>query len=440
VSAALIVVGDALLDRDVIGTVERLAPDAPVPVLDELEQRVRPGGAALAATLAARDGRPVTLVTALADDSAGHTLRAAIEAAGVEVLALELRGTTPEKIRFTHQGRSLMRVDRGGGRLAGPAPVAARAAIGWAPAVLVSDYGRGMAAEPGLRSAISTPPKSRVVVWDPHPRGPAPPPGTTIVTPNEMELSLQVPAPQGRWPEQALERARVLRERWDVSAVCVTRGVDGALLLDGDEPPLSVPAPRVDGGDPCGAGDRFASRLAGVLADGGSAADGVTEAVAAASSFVGAGGAAAVGGASRPRRSGGCVVATGGCFDLLHSGHVHTLEAARRLGDHLVVCLNSDASVRRLKGSGRPLVPERDRAAVLMALGCVDEVRIFDEDTPAELLGELRPDIWAKGGDYSEAELPEERVVTRWGGRVVILPYVEGRSTTRLIEEAAERA
>jgi rfaE bifunctional protein nucleotidyltransferase chain/domain len=118
---------------------------------------------------------------------------------------------------------------------------------------------------------------------------------------------------------------------------------------------------------------------------------------------------------------------------------VRTLEAARRLGDHLVVCLNSDASVRRLKGPGRPLVSERDRAAVLSALSCVDAVRIFDGDTPVEVLDEIRPDIWAKGGDYSEAELPEERVVTRWGGRVVILPYVEGRSTTRLIEEAANR-
>ncbi|MEA2365871.1 MAG: D-beta-D-heptose 7-phosphate kinase / D-beta-D-heptose 1-phosphate adenosyltransferase [Thermoleophilaceae bacterium] len=438
-SAALVVVGDALLDRDVIGTVERLAPDAPVPVLDELEQRVRPGGAALAAALAARDGRAVTLITALADDEAGRTLRGAIEGSGVELVALELRGTTPEKIRFTHQGRSLIRVDRGGGRLARPAPVAARAAIRWAPAVLVSDYGRGVAAEPELRGAISTPLRSRLVAWDPHPRGPEPAPGTTIVTPNESELSQQVPVPDGRGAEAALARARVLRERWGVRAVCVTRGVSGALLLDGDDPPLSVSAPQVDGGDPCGAGDRFASRLAGVLADGGATADAVTEAVAAASDFVGAGGAGAVGSATRPSRRGGLVVATGGCFDLLHSGHVRTLEAARRLGDHLVVCLNSDASVRRLKGPGRPLVSERDRAAVLSALSCVDAVRIFDGDTPVEVLDEIRPDIWAKGGDYSEAELPEERVVTRWGGRVVILPYVEGRSTTRLIEEAANR-
>ena len=455
-SAGLDVVGDALLDRDVLGSVERLAPDAPVPVLDELEQRVRPGGAALAAALAARDGRAVTLITAIAEDEAGRTLRRAIERSGVELVALELRGTTPEKIRLRHDGRSLLRVDRGCGELAGPAPASARAALGWAPAVLISDYGRGVAAESGLREALASLPRSHPVVWDPHPRGPAPPPGTRIVTPNDAELRGRVPEPAGRGPEQTIERARVLRERWEASAVCVTRGAEGALLLDADAPPLPVPAPRVAVADPCGAGDRFASRLAGVLADGGSPADAVIEAVAAASSFVRAGGAGALGAGirvaaadgpaadrqsvvERTRSRGGIVVATGGCFDLLHSGHVRTLEAARRLGDCLVVGLNSDASVRRLKGPGRPLVSERDRAAVLCALSCVDAVRIFDEDTPERLLEEIRPDVWAKGGDYLEEDLPEDRVVARFGGRTVILPYIEGRSTTRLIKEAASR-
>ena len=133
------------------------------------------------------------------------------------------------------------------------------------------------------------------------------------------------------------------------------------------------------------------------------------------------------------------MVATGGCFDLLHSGHVSMLQAARELGDCLIVCLNSDASVRRLKGEDRPLVPEDDRAAVLGALGCVDAVVVFEEDTPAALLERLRPDLFAKGGDYTADELPEAAVVERWGGDVVILPYVAGRSTTRLIEEVAYR-
>jgi D-beta-D-heptose 7-phosphate kinase/D-beta-D-heptose 1-phosphate adenosyltransferase len=144
--------------------------------------------------------------------------------------------------------------------------------------------------------------------------------------------------------------------------------------------------------------------------------------------------------AERVRAAGGTVVATGGCFDLIHAGHVHTLEAARRLGDCLVVCLNSDASVRRLKGPGRPLVPQRDRAAVLAALGCVDGVMVFDEDTPERALRVLRPHLWAKGGDYEGVTLPEEAVLAEWGGRAMVLPYVAGQSTTRLIEEAATRA
>ncbi|MEA2454918.1 MAG: D-beta-D-heptose 7-phosphate kinase / D-beta-D-heptose 1-phosphate adenosyltransferase, partial [Thermoleophilaceae bacterium] len=127
-------------------------------------------------------------------------------------------------------------------------------------------------------------------------------------------------------------------------------------------------------------------------------------------------------------------------FDLLHAGHVRTLEAARRLGDALVVCLNSDESVRRLKGPDRPLVPECDRAAVLGALSCVDAVLVFGEDTPERALEQLRPQIWVKGGDYEGADLPEEHVLRRWGGRALLVPYVEGRSTTRLIEEAACRA
>jgi D-beta-D-heptose 7-phosphate kinase / D-beta-D-heptose 1-phosphate adenosyltransferase len=140
------------------------------------------------------------------------------------------------------------------------------------------------------------------------------------------------------------------------------------------------------------------------------------------------------------RTRGGTTVATGGCFDLLHAGHVRTLEAARALGDCLVVCINDDASVRRLKGSARPLVPARDRAAVLGALTCVDAVVVFGEDTPTALLERLRPDVWAKGGDYAGAPLPEAAALERWGGRAVVLPHHAGHSTTRLIEEAANRA
>jgi rfaE bifunctional protein nucleotidyltransferase chain/domain len=133
------------------------------------------------------------------------------------------------------------------------------------------------------------------------------------------------------------------------------------------------------------------------------------------------------------------VVATGGCFDLLHAGHVATLRSARALGDCLLVCLNSDGSVRRLKGTERPLVPEADRIAVLEALDCVDVVVPFDERTPEALLARLRPDVFAKGGDYTLADLPEAATLAAWGGQAVVLPYLEGRSTTKLIKEVARR-
>jgi D-beta-D-heptose 7-phosphate kinase / D-beta-D-heptose 1-phosphate adenosyltransferase len=126
-------------------------------------------------------------------------------------------------------------------------------------------------------------------------------------------------------------------------------------------------------------------------------------------------------------------VATGGCFDLLHAGHVATLEAARALGDCLVVCLNSDASVRRLKGPSRPLQSEDDRALMVSALRCVDAVVVFDEDTPEQVLRDVRPEVWVKGGDYLGVDLPEAAVLAEWGGAVVTVPYLTGRSTTELV-------
>jgi D-beta-D-heptose 7-phosphate kinase / D-beta-D-heptose 1-phosphate adenosyltransferase len=441
--ASLVVVGDALLDRDVEGVVERISPDAPVPVLDAGAERVRPGGAGLAAALAARDGCDVTLVTALGRDSAAAELEEALDALGVEVLDIGLHGPTPEKVRYRSGGTPLMRLDRGGSPSAvGPSTAAARAAIEWASGVLVSDYGRGVAAEPGLREALTRLPGELPVVWDPHPRG-APPTPPLVATPNEAEVAQL--APRG-------DPLR-LRELWDARALCVTRGARGALLVHGSGTPLALPTAAVAEGDPCGAGDRFSSRLASLLTAGAPLAAAAVAAVAAASRFVAEGGA---GGAfhraaapeppaagssvlERVRARGGTVVATGGCFDLLHAGHLRTLEAARALGDCLVVCLNSDASVQRLKGPGRPLVPERERAELLAALSCVDEVVVFGEDTPERALERIHPDVWAKGGDYAGFELPEEPLVKRLGGRCMVLPHLEGQSSTRLMKEAAYR-
>lgn len=456
--APLVVIGDSVLDRDVEGEVERLSPDAPVPVLDERELSSRPGGAGLAAALMAADGWPVTLVTALADDGAGLELRLLLAQHGVEVVDLGLEGATPEKIRLRAGTRSIVRLDRGGARSGIGSPDGALAGLlGNAAAVLVSDYGRGVAAQAGVTRALAGCLGEVPVVWDPHPRGPAPPPGVTIATPNDAEARRLEPEPAGDGLGDASQRALALCARWQARSLCLTRGAEGAVHVSDGGVPLAVPAPLVRGGDPCGAGDRFASRLAERLAQGAASHDAVVDAVECAAAFVAAGGASAVAGgpsalpasdgrqpgaaglARSIRAGGGTVVATGGCFDLLHAGHVRTLNAARRLGDCLIVCMNSDSSVARLKGPDRPLVTEADRAAVLMALGCVDEVLIFDEDTPEAALELLHPHLWVKGGDYRHGTLPETEALRGWGGRAVLVPYVEGRSTTKIIEEAAIR-
>lgn len=451
------IVGDCLLDRDVEGEASRLTPDAPAPVLDEREMRSRPGGAGLAAVLAARDGHDVTLVTALADDPAGSELATLLATAGVRVLDLGLDGGTCEKIRLRASGTSLARWDRGERTTAdevGPWTDAADAALTGADAVLVACYGRGISAHGDVRAALSA--VDVPLVWDPHPHGADPVPGTTVATPNHAEVAAQVPGIEGDGLDAVTARADRLLERWRVAGLAVTRGARGALFTRGDGMPLAVPTPAVASGDPCGAGDRFASALTAALANGALPPAAVTAAVHAASRFVVAGGAAAVrlGEASPPppgsaedafqlaaqiRTAGGTVVATGGCFDILHAGHVQVLEAARALGDCLIVCLNSDDSVRELKGDGRPIVPEADRAELLRALSSVDEVVVFDEDTPADVLRRLRPHVFAKGGDYGSTRIPEADVVADWGGQAVTLPYLEGRSTTRILQEVQQR-
>jgi D-beta-D-heptose 7-phosphate kinase / D-beta-D-heptose 1-phosphate adenosyltransferase len=459
----LVVVGDALLDRDVEGRSERLCPDAPVPVVDQLASRPRPGGAGLAASLAAAAGADVTLVTALAPDQAGVELARGLVEAGVDVVDLGLDGETPEKVRILDCDRPLLRLDRGrGGRVGAAAePAVLRAAIEAGGGVLVSDYGHGVAAHPLMRRALASRPAGMPLVWDPHPRGPAPIEGASLATPNLSEAKRFAGRAAPRDEDAVAELALELLAAWRVDAVCITRGGDGALLAAADGGVAGYGSEWVDG-DPCGAGDRFAAEAAAVLAGGGGVEEAIWSAVAAASGFVAAGGARlAIGGgepaalrdagdqgvgasplsiepalrlAERVRRRGGTVVASGGCFDLLHVGHLHTLRSARALGDCLIVLLNGDRSVRRLKGDARPLVPELDRAALLASLDCVDEVAIFDEETPVEALRLLRPHVWAKGGDYAVDELPERDAVASWGGRIVVLPHLDGRSTTNLIE------
>ncbi len=481
----LVVVGDTLLDVDLEGSSDRLCPDAPVPVVDLRRRWLRPGGAGLTALLAARAGVPVVLVTGIAQDEDGDTLLRLL-GAELEVLPQQMRGTTVVKTRVRTTTEPLLRLDTGNG-VAGAAPLtsAAARAITRAGAILVSDYGRGMAGQSELRELLGPDRRHSPLIWDPHPRGARPVSGASLITPNESEAdrvlagaavaaARLLPGPE----DAAYLRGRTLCEHWDAAAVAVTVGERGALLTERHAEgtgSIAVPTvpPRADGAqravgaellDTCGAGDRFAGAAADALRLGHSVRAAVECGVEEAARYVASGGAFAAsvlapqpagpldprfqgaGGPessdlatliARTRRSGGRVVATGGCFDLLHRGHVNLLEQAARLGDLLVVCLNSDASVRRAKGPTRPVVGQQDRARVLSALGAVDAVVVFDEDTPAELLEQIRPDVWVKGSDYADQPMPEADVVTGHGGRVVLLPLLSGYSTTRMVDSAA---
>ncbi|MGY1682958.1 D-glycero-beta-D-manno-heptose 1-phosphate adenylyltransferase [Geodermatophilus sp. SYSU D01176] len=459
-TGALVVVGDALLDVDLVGTASRLTPDAPVPVVEDVETRERPGGAALAAVIAARaTRREVVLVTPMADDEDADRLRALL-AGRVRLVEIPATGGTVVKRRVRVGDHSVARIDSGAPVAGlGALPDEAAAAVRDAAAVLVADYGRGTTADPAVRALLGE--AGGPVVWDPHPRGADPVPSVRLVTPNGAEAA-RVAALAGMAAGVAADgdglaavgaRAEALIRHWGVGAVAVTLGARGALLSYGEGAPMVVPATPVTGGDPCGAGDSFAAAAAIALADGAVTGEAVAAAVAFAGGFVARGGASAWdasdtgrpdvvaepgadGVIARVRAAGGTVVATGGCFDLLHPGHVATLRAARGLGDCLVVCINSDDSVRRLKGPSRPLVTAADRARVLGALEFVDAVVVFDEDTPAEVIGRLRPDVWAKGGDYAGADLPEAAVLRGWGGQAVVLPYLDGHSTTALVERS----
>jgi rfaE bifunctional protein kinase chain/domain len=280
----LVVAGDALLDIDLIGTATRLCPDAPVPVVDLTSELVRPGGAGLAAALAAAEGVDVTLVTAIAADADGERLRKAL--GDIRVVAGPSWAATPVKTRLRSSGQSLVRIDRGGRGDPGVTDEMLDA-VSSADAVLVCDYGRGLVRDPRLRDLLTQTAQHVPLVWDPHPRGPEPVPGARLVTPNAGEATAASGA-------ELPDAAGILRDKWHVDAVVVTTGSDGAILHAG-EAPVTIPAPRVQVTDPCGAGDCFAATVAVELMTGAGTADAVRSGVAAASRFLAAGGASGFG-------------------------------------------------------------------------------------------------------------------------------------------------
>lgn len=453
------VVGDVLLDVDIDGQATRLCPDAPVPVVEVAGTQRRAGGAGLVARMLADDGHQVVLVTVLGADEASARLEE--ELGGMTVVAGPSGAPTPVKTRVRAGSHPVVRFDAGCERPPVPEVTAGMLqALDGAAAVVVADYGRGLTANPALRAALARLANRVPVIWDPHPAGTNPVPGVEVVTPNLSEARSAAALSLGPLPTDAagVLAARLMRH-WECKAVLVTQGEDGATLVEQSaRTPLPIAVPRTTVADPCGAGDRLAASLAVHLASGQDVEGSAVLAVREAAAFLGGGGVAGLGRrprrmprgepvpgpdfdalalARRVRRGGGTVVATGGCFDLLHAGHARSLAAARRLGDCLIVCLNSDASVRRVKGSSRPIIKQQDRAELLLALESVDAVLIFDEDTPEACLQALRPDIWVKGGDYDVRELPETPLVESWGGRCLTVPYHPARSTTHLADALA---
>ena len=479
---SIVVVGDLLLDHDLSGEATRLSPDAPVPVVEIGQSNYRAGGAGLVARMLAADGHDVVLVSVLSNDGAAHRLRAAL--AGITLACGPSGAPTPVKTRVRASGQAVVRFDEG----CGPPPVPQAsaqmlAAIARADVVIVADYGRRLAENPEVRRALEAKAATCPVVWDPHPAGAVPVRGLAAVTPNHSEALKFAAAAggsegAGRGNQEASLAAAVLGAAWGCHVV-VTLGGAGALLHAEPGSPRHIPAPEISTSDPCGAGDRFVGALAVALARGAALPEAVHDAVHFAAAFLADGGVAALhrhplpprpaadpGTGTRGHRrdgvdageageagehaqdalrlvesvraAGGTVVATGGCFDLIHAGHSRTLQAARALGDCLIVLLNSDESVSRLKGSGRPIIAAEDRAELLLAMGCVDGVLLFSEDTPLRLLETVRPDIWVKGGDYDADRLPESGLIASWGGRSTTVPYLVARSTTSLAAALAK--
>ncbi|MFG2441009.1 PfkB family carbohydrate kinase [Streptomyces sp. NPDC048508] len=456
VGQRLVVVGDVLLDRDITGTADRLSPEAPVPVLTGTQSTERPGGAGLAAVLAAR--HPcwrITLVCGIGQDPPGALVRTLLDNAGIEVIDLATSGTTPVKTRVRASERTLLRYDSNADpQTLGPLPDLVNIRLADAAAVLVCDYGRGITFHDHLREALTLAANDRPLVWDPHPKGATPVPGTALAIPNTDEAIHFSGHPGPRDLASDTNRARQLRAAWPVRHVAITRGRDGAVLIaNADGHPLAVPT-RPANGDTCGAGDQLAVCAAMTLAAGRPASQALATAVKSATVYVESGGPALLSAppacsipdgagplelAARVRARGERVVAASGCFDLLHAGHLSLLAHARRLGDALIVCIHSDAAVGRIKGENRPVVDERERAALLAALDYVDGVLVFDEDTPARVLAELRPDIWVTGGDFADQKIAEADLIESWGGDVVTVPFLPGHSTTIRIHQLAQR-
>lgn len=471
-----IVIGDFMLDKSVFGDAQRLSPDAPVPVLKVRRTEHRPGGAGnLCLDLAALKSKVLALGLT-GDDEEGAMLRRRLEEGGVDASGLVADGDRPTTVKCSYIGlaqqrhaQKMFRVDHESdlpvsARIARDLMDRFRAALRGADVVCIEDYAKGLCTPEICRDVIALATQAGVPVFV----DPAMVPdyskyrGSTAITPNRSEAELATGLPtdaDGGIPANAAVSARLL-EQLGCEAVVLTLDRHGAMLHRRDSSPESVPTRARAVYDVTGAGDMMLAGLAAGRANGMSWTDAVRFANAAAGLEVEIFGVepiplerihrdllrelSPVAGKVRPlevlveevatrRRGGQSIVVTNGCFDVLHSGHVHLIEQAAKLGDFLIVAINDDASVKRLKGEGRPVNSIEQRARVIGALEGVGAVVVFPEDTADRVLGALRPDVLVKGGDYPPEGIIERPLVEGYGGRVELVPPIEGVSTTRTI-------
>ena len=470
-SVNALVIGEAMLDSYVRGDASRLSREAPVPIVAVRDRVDAPGGAANTAVNLAALGARSSLVSVVGGDDEAQRLRAALERVGVDAegLIAEPGRTTLAKERILAADQMVVRIDTGATE-----PLEATtedrlidalvAGYERADVVIVSDYDYGVVSPrilATLRDLQARSPKPLIV--DARDLRRYRRLDVTAVKPNYVEAISLLGEPDQRGTKlrvaQIASNGQRLLEATGARIVAVTLDAEGVMVFEREAPPYRTYCrPRTDA-QAAGGGDTFVATLALALASGATTPEAAELASTAAAIVVGKPGTAicsaddligalSVGGkrldgteelrrrADAYRAQGRRIVFTNGCFDILHRGHVTYLDRAKGLGDVLIVAVNSDASVRRLKGDDRPINGLDDRLLVLEALSCVDNVVSFDTDTPEPLIEAVRPDVFAKGGDYSRESLPEADLVERLGGTVQILPLVDDRSTTGIIRRA----
>ncbi len=465
--ARVLVVGDLMLDRYWRGGAERISPEAPVPVVRVDGEEARAGGSGNVALNIAALGARVDLLALAGEDEAAARLDTLLRDAGVLPHLLRDPGhRTISKLRILSRHQQLIRLD-----FEEPFPAAAAegllarfdALVDDADVVVLSDYAKGT-----LASCEALIARARVagkpVLVDPKGEDFSPYRGATLITPNQAEFARAAGAPRD---DADCERAaRELKQRLALEALLVTRGEQGMLLLDGDDGILRLPTEAREVFDVTGAGDTVIATLATALAAGWTLEQATRLANLAAGIVVAKLGTATASVAelrealhqrATPSRgivdeeallralavargNGETIVMTNGCFDILHAGHVTYLQQAAALGDRLVVAVNVDETVRRLKGADRPVNDLSRRMIVLAALGCVDWVVPFQEQTPERLICRVLPDYLVKGGDNDPDAIPGARCVREAGGEVRVMSYLDNCSTTGTIQSILARA